>query len=94
MKNTYKLLGYIIVINYIVVSVLAQIEIQIVSLIPKVLALLVFFAPVEILFWCLGRDEAKNPRVRGIFKFLFWFIVVCFGMGFAIELLEVFYGQL
>lgn len=77
MKN-HKLLVKIVVIEAIVLFFLDRMGFRVESPVFNAIAVLLFFLPVELLLLSTSRLPDKPPLLRGICKFAFWWVIVCY----------------
>lgn len=87
MKKKYKILLIIFGIEYLFVSILNKSNIKIDSVIGTILGLVLFFAPIVVLLYLLGKDMEISPKYRILSKILNVFILVSFIAGFIVKLL-------
>lgn len=76
-SKLYKPLLYFIFFEFIAISFLSEMNVQIQSWIGNVIGIFVFFIPIELLFFLLGSDERFPSKKQILFKAVFWFIIVC-----------------
>ena len=74
MKKQYKILLSIIIIE---IFIIAELNLNIQLWFGKTIGACVFFLPVEILLFKIGRDESFSKRKRMCAKAIFFHIIVC-----------------
>ena len=87
MKKRYKYLLSVFIIEFIIVSILNERNISVKSWLGNAIGIIIFFLPLLILFFQLGRDEKLTEGKRLCFKIAFWFIIICYLLGCTITLL-------
>ena len=87
MRKIYKVLLCIIFINLLIVSFMNNQNIRIQSWAENAIGVLVFFLPIQILLFVLGRDDRISNRKRKWTKMMFWFINICYLLGAAASLI-------
>lgn len=89
MKNRYKVILILFILEYFCLSLMNKLNIKIQSWIGNAVGALLFLTPLLILLYTLKKDENISLKVRIFAKLLFWFLVCCFiagGIGKAIAL--------
>lgn len=81
MKTKYKVLLSILILEIMIASILDANNVELKSWIGNAIATFIFFTPIEIWFYLLGRDKSLSERKRHFFKIAFWFIIVCYLFG-------------
>lgn len=81
MKKIYKILLIIFGIKFLIVSQLSKHNIQIQSKVGKTIGGFVFFLPIQILLYLLGKDDNISKAKKMLFKILFWHINICYLAG-------------
>ena len=74
MKKIYKILLIIFGIEFMIASQLGKNDIQIQSKVGKTIGGFVFFLPIQILLYLLGKDNNISKAIKLLFKILFWHI--------------------
>ena len=67
--------------NIFLVKMLDNSNIMIQSWVGNAVGLLLFFLPLEILFFLIGRDINITEGKRLCAKFAFWFVIICYISG-------------
>lgn len=88
MKKVYKLLRFIISIEILAVLLLSELNIKIQSWVGNAIGTVIFLLPIQVLLYCLSRDQNMKTKTRIICKGVFWFILICFIGGGMATLLE------
>ena len=87
MKN-HHLLVRIVIIEAIVLFFLDRIDFRVESTVFNAIAVLLFFLPVELLLLSTSRLPDKPPLLRGICKFAFWWVIICYVGATALKILS------
>ena len=90
MKNKYKIIAILLVLEYICLSIMDKLDLHIKSWIGNAIGTLVFLTPLLILLNLLEKDEDISAKVRFSSKIVFWFLIICYiagGIGKALALL-------
>ena len=77
MKN-HKHLVKIVIIEAVVLYIFSRMGFRVESPVFNAIAVFLFFLPVELLLLSTSRLPDKPPLLRGICKFAFWWIIVCY----------------
>lgn len=89
MKNRYKIILILLILEYFCLSLMNKFNIKIQSWLGNAVGALLFLSPLLILLYILKKDDDVSVKFRILAKFLFWFLVFCFmagGIGKAIAL--------
>lgn len=89
MKNKYKIIFILFILEYACLSFMNKLDIHIKSWLGNALGVLFFLAPLLILLHLLKKDEDISMKIRVLSKFFFWFLIFCYiagGIGKAIAL--------
>lgn len=81
MRTRYKVLLLLIITEILIISFLQRMNIQIKSWFGNFLGAILFLLPIQILLFCLSRDENSSRKKRIIYKITFWYLNVCFLAG-------------
>lgn len=84
----HKLLVKIVVIEALVLYILSRIGVRIESPVFNAIAVLLLFLPVELLLLSTSRLPNKPPLLRGICKFAFWWIIICYAGVTVLKILS------
>lgn len=87
MKRIYKIILGVIGIEYLYIIILNKFNVKIDSVIGTILGVALFFAPIIILFFLLGKDEEVDNKYRILVKVLNVCILACCLVGFVIKIL-------
>ena len=82
MKKSYKILLIIIGIEFLFVApLLNELNVQVQSWLGNAIGVFVSFLPIEILLYLLSKDEKLSSFKRGLAKFVFWSVIICYVLG-------------
>ena len=84
----HKLLVKIVVIEALVLYILSRIGVRVESPVFNAIAVLLLFLPVELLLLSTSRLPNKPPLLRGICKFAFWWIIICYAGVTVLKILS------
>ena len=88
MKKIYKILILVIAVEFFILSILNKLEIKALSWIGKTVGVIFCFLPLQILLFCLCRDENITVKKRIWFVIVFWFINICILLGGILTAME------
>ena len=81
MKKKYKVLLSILGAEWIILALLNEAGVKILSWGEKVIGIVIFLLPVQILLFLLGHDESISKKKRMFSMIAFWFLIICFISG-------------
>ena len=77
MKFKYKVSLILFFIEVLVLNTIKSYGIKIESIVGSVLVTIIFFLPLQYLFFSLSKDENCSTKKRKYFKIIFWFLNYC-----------------
>ena len=77
MKLKYKISLFVCLVEVIILNSMGSNGIKIESTFGSLLAIILFFLPLQYLFFSLSKDEVYSTRKRKYFKVFFWFFNYC-----------------
>ena len=77
MKFKYKVSLILFFIEVLVLNTIKSYGIKIESIVGSVLVTIIFFLPLQYLFFSLSKDENCSTKKRKHFKIIFWFLNYC-----------------
>jgi len=88
MKNQYKILRIVLIVEWIVIIYLSEQGVKVESWIGNAIGLVVVFLPLQILLFLLSRDEKISNKKRIFSKIVFWYINICYLLTIAVSLFQ------
>ena len=85
MKKIYKILIYITLFEYIILSSLKKLNITFNSPIISEIGPILAFSPILFLLYLLSKDDNISKNKQIIAKCFFWFIICCYILGFILK---------
>ncbi len=89
MKRKYSILLSIVGIEFLVVSILDKANVKIESWIGNAIGTFIFFLPIQIFLYLLGKDKSLSAKLQVCCKCVFWFILICYFLGGITTLLQL-----
>ena len=93
-EKTYKILKYVIISEYVIVFILSKANVfdyltpenSFLLWVRNAVGTFVFFLPVQVLLYLLGKDEKISDKKRFFSKLAFWFITITWTFSAVITL--------
>ncbi len=87
MKNIYKVLLLLFIIEIIIVTILRENNLIVQSYLGNAIGVFLFLLPIQILLLLLSKDNNLTRKTRLCLLIVFWFINICYvGGGVALLL--------
>ena len=90
MKKSYKVLLYIIILEFVILSTLDSNEVVVQSWIGKAIGTLICLMPIQTLFFLLSRDTKITKIKRLVFKIIFASMNLCYILAVIVTFIEHF----
>lgn len=87
MKNIYKVLLLMFIIEIIIIAILRENNLIVQSYLGNAIGVFLFLLPIQILLFMLSKDNNLTRKIRFCLLIVFWFINICYvGGGVALLL--------
>lgn len=83
-NKKYIILAMLIFSLFLIISILNSLNVQFQTPIGNAFVVSIFYTPIVILLFVIGRDERLNANLRFAVKCIAWFICVCYVAGAAV----------
>lgn len=81
MKKKYIILLIVLAIEFTLIEILESYHIKVDGVFLNAVGAFLAFLPIEILLFCLGKDENIKKGLRMFCIILFWFFIACYSGG-------------
>ena len=88
-KHRYKIIGVVIILEYVILSLMIDYNVQIKSIWGNGVVAILFCIPFEMLFFALSKDKKVLKIWRLLFKGIFWFWIFCYLCGLIVKIVGI-----
>lgn len=81
MKNIYKVLLLLFIIEIIIIAILRENNLIVQSYLGNAIGVFLFLLPIQILLFMLSKDNDLTRKIRLCLLIVFWFINICYVGG-------------